>query len=165
MLHGDATEPTPPPQSSTAEPATAADGAPEVDASVVTPLTEPSDGVPDVVETPEGLAAVIEAFAAGTGPVAIDAERASGYRYGQRTYLVQLRRQGAGTAVIDPIALPDLSDLAAALRGTEWVLHAASQDLPGLTDQGMLPDAVFDLSLIHISEPTRLGMISYAVFC
>src|SRR5665647_3031780 len=51
MLHGDATEPTPPPQSSTAEPATAADGAPEVDAPVVTPLTEPSDGVPDVVET------------------------------------------------------------------------------------------------------------------
>src|SRR5450756_1259139 len=25
--------------------------------------------------------------------------------------------------------------------------------------------AVHDLSLIHISEPTRLGMISYAVFC
>src|SRR5450759_5110813 len=25
--------------------------------------------------------------------------------------------------------------------------------------------AVYDLSLIHISEPTRLGMISYAVFC
>src|SRR5450756_2678625 len=24
---------------------------------------------------------------------------------------------------------------------------------------------VFRLSLIHISEPTRLGMISYAVFC
>src|SRR5659263_755116 len=25
--------------------------------------------------------------------------------------------------------------------------------------------AVLNLSLIHISEPTRLGMISYAVFC
>src|SRR5450756_3137779 len=25
--------------------------------------------------------------------------------------------------------------------------------------------AVYTLSLIHISEPTRLGMISYAVFC
>src|SRR5450756_536520 len=25
--------------------------------------------------------------------------------------------------------------------------------------------ADYDLSLIHISEPTRLGMISYAVFC
>src|SRR5450759_5618694 len=24
---------------------------------------------------------------------------------------------------------------------------------------------ILDLSLIHISEPTRLGMISYAVFC
>ena len=24
---------------------------------------------------------------------------------------------------------------------------------------------IFTLSLIHISEPTRLGMISYAVFC
>ena len=30
-----------------------------------------------------------------------------------------------------------------------------------------VPDTpkVWDLSLIHISEPTRLGMISYAVFC
>src|SRR5450756_1291511 len=26
-------------------------------------------------------------------------------------------------------------------------------------------EAVYTLSLIHISEPTRLGMISYAVFC
>src|SRR5665648_1118682 len=26
-------------------------------------------------------------------------------------------------------------------------------------------DDLLDLSLIHISEPTRLGMISYAVFC
>ena len=24
---------------------------------------------------------------------------------------------------------------------------------------------IMELSLIHISEPTRLGMISYAVFC
>src|SRR5450759_403377 len=27
------------------------------------------------------------------------------------------------------------------------------------------PGPCFHLSLIHISEPTRLGMISYAVFC
>src|SRR5450759_5847916 len=33
--------------------------------------------------------------------------------------------------------------------------------------QCLLPEVltVGDLSLIHISEPTRLGMISYAVFC
>src|SRR5450756_53620 len=30
---------------------------------------------------------------------------------------------------------------------------------------GFQHDVVHQLSLIHISEPTRLGMISYAVFC
>jgi ribonuclease D len=116
-------------------------------ADSVTLLHEPSDGVPEIVDTAAGLAAVVEAFAAAHGPVAVDAERASGYRYGQRTYLVQMRRRGAGTAVIDPIALPDLSELSAALSGAEWVLHAASQDLPGLREQGLHPDAVFDTEL------------------
>ncbi len=113
----------------------------------VVPLTEPADGVPAVVDTPEQYARVVEAFAAGTGPVAVDAERASGYRYGQRTYLVQLRREGAGTALIDPVALPDLSALSEALVGVEWVLHAASQDLPGLMEQGLRPSRVFDTEL------------------
>ncbi len=114
---------------------------------VVVPLLEPADGVPDVIDTPGALAAAIAAFEAGTGPVAVDAERASGYRYGQRTYLVQLRREGAGTALIDPVALPDLSALSRALVGVEWVLHAASQDLPGLAEQGMHPSRVFDTEL------------------
>ncbi|GGB93497.1 HRDC domain-containing protein [Cellulomonas carbonis] len=136
--------------------ATAAEDAPATDASTevelpeppaVTPLTEPADGVPEVVATPEELARVVARFAAGTGPVAVDAERASGYRYGQRTYLVQLRRAGAGTALVDPVALPDLSSLSDALAGVEWVLHAASQDLPGLVEQRMRPDAVFDTEL------------------
>ncbi len=114
---------------------------------IVVPLLEPADGVPPVVDTPEALAAVVAAFEAGTGPVAVDAERASGYRYGQRTYLVQLRREGAGTALVDPVALPDLSALSRALVGVEWVLHAASQDLPGLAEQGMHPSRVFDTEL------------------
>ena len=113
----------------------------------VVPLTRPADGVPPVVTTRDAYATVVAAFAAGTGPVAVDAERASGYRYGQRTYLVQLRRAGAGTALIDPLALPDLSSLSDALLGTEWVLHAASQDLPGLSEQQMRPSAVFDTEL------------------
>lgn len=116
-------------------------------ADAVTLLHEPADGVPEIVDSPAGLAEVIEAFASGHGPVAVDAERASGYRYGQHTYLVQMRRRGSGTAVIDPIALPDLSELSAALSGTEWVFHAASQDLPGLREQGLHPDAVFDTEL------------------
>jgi len=110
----------------------------------VVPLVEPADGIPPVVETPEALAEVVAAFATGTGPVAVDAERASGYRYGQSTYLLQMRREGAGTALIDPIALPDLSALSDALVGVEWVLHASSQDLPGLSEQGLHPSRVFD---------------------
>lgn len=107
-------------------------------------LVEPADGIPPVIETLEALAKTVATFAAGTGPVAVDAERASGYRYGQATYLVQLRREGAGTALIDPIALPDLSALSEALVGVEWILHASSQDLPGLAEQGLHPSRVFD---------------------
>jgi ribonuclease D len=111
------------------------------------PLAEPRDGVPVVVGDRAGLATTVQAMAAGTGPIAVDAERASGHRYGQRAFLVQLRRDGAGTALIDPDALPDLSSLGTALAGAEWVIHAASQDLPCLTDLGMVPQRLFDTEL------------------
>jgi ribonuclease D len=112
-----------------------------------TPLLEPREGLPPVVMDGSALAATVDAFAAASGPVAVDAERASGYRYGQRAYLVQLRRRGAGTALIDPIACPDLSALGAALSDTEWVLHAANQDLPCLAEIGMRPTSLFDTEL------------------
>lgn len=111
------------------------------------PLTEPREGVPPVLTTPAELDDACARLAAGTGPVAVDVERASGYRYSQRAYLVQLRRAGAGTVLIDPIELPDLSGLNAALAGTEWVLHAADQDLPSLGELGMSPDVLFDTEL------------------
>src|SRR5665648_1233763 len=41
----------------------------------------------------------------------------------------------------------------------EGTFKAFETQLPRLKEMGV------DLSLIHISEPTRLGMISYAVFC
>lgn len=111
------------------------------------PLLEPRDGLPPVVEDSDAYHAVLDAFAAGEGPVAIDAERASGYRYGHRAYLVQLRRRGAGTALVDPVGVPDLSELGTVLADTEWVLHAASQDLPCLADVGMRPRRLFDTEL------------------
>lgn len=102
---------------------------------------------------------MVAAFAGGSGPVAVDAERASGYRYGQRAYLVQLRRAGAGTALIDPVAFPDLSALGEALAGTEWVLHAASQDLPCLRDIGMRPRRLFDTELAaRLAGYARVGL-------
>lgn len=122
----------------------AADGTPERD---VIDLLEPGDGLPPVTGTPEDLAAVVERLSAGTGPVAVDAERASGYRYGQKAYLVQLRRAGAGTVLIDPVACPDLSTLDTALADVEAVLHAASQDLPCLAEVGYRPRLLFDTEL------------------
>ncbi|WP_338073836.1 ribonuclease D, partial [Kineococcus siccus] len=122
-------------------------------------LSAPADGVPDVVTTPEALAGVVAAMSAGTGPVAVDAERASGYRYGQRAFLVQLRRRGAGTALVDPAALPDLSSLGEALADVEWVLHAANQDLPCLAEVGMRPTTLFDTELgSRIAGLPRVGL-------
>jgi ribonuclease D len=123
------------------------DAAAEPDDRELTPLLEPAGGVPPVVDTPEALAAAAAALTGGTGPVAVDAERASGYRYGQRAYLIQLRRQGSGTALIDPIAVPDLAPLIEAMDGLEWVLHAASQDIPCLAEVGLRPTVIFDTEL------------------
>ena len=111
------------------------------------PLLEPRDGLPPVIETDAALIEVTSRLAHGEGPVAVDAERASGYRYGQRAYLVQLRRAGAGTMLIDPIACPDLSGIDAAVGDAEAVLHAASQDLPCLAEIGFRPRKLFDTEL------------------
>jgi ribonuclease D len=110
-------------------------------------LREPADGVPEPLTTPAQLADLVERMRAGTGPVALDAERASGYRYSQRAYLVQLRRAGVGTALIDPIELPDLGALNDAIGEAEWILHAANQDLPCLADVGLRPARLFDTEL------------------
>ncbi|MEU2969081.1 ribonuclease D [Streptomyces ardesiacus] len=123
------------------------------------PLLEPREGIPPVIANADALAGVTAAFAGGSGPVAVDAERASGYRYGQRAYLVQLRREGAGTALIDPVACPDLSGLGAALADAEWVLHAATQDLPCLRDIGMVPARIFDTELAgRLAGFPRVGL-------
>jgi len=118
-----------------------------VAADAPTLLREPADGVPEVIDTPEALADMVEAFAAGHGPIAADAERASGFRYGQRTYLAQFKRAGAGIALVDADRLPDLSALNDAFGDAEWVFHAASQDLPGMYELGLTPASVFDTEL------------------
>src|SRR5450756_913219 len=57
-----------------------------------------------------------------------------------------------------------------AVRGGTRLLHDRPREPHG-GRRGMEQDHVaycqwvLELSLIHISEPTRLGMISYAVFC
>ena len=103
--------------------------------------------MPDVIVTPRELALWADRLRAGEGPVAIDAERASGFRYSQRAYLIQMRRTGSGSALIDPIAVPELCAVADAIAGAEWILHAATQDLGCLAEVGLTPDALFDTEL------------------
>ena len=122
-------------------------------------LDSPADGVPDVIVDERALTAAAAAIAAGHGPVALDAERASGFRYGNRAYLVQLRREGAGLFLIDPIACPDLSPIDDAIGDAEWVLHAATQDLACLAEVGLRPRALFDTELGgRIAGLPRVGL-------
>lgn len=139
------------------------DVAAEVEAAPAAPpltlLDAPRDGIPPVIADPQTLAEAVAALAAGSGPVAVDAERASGHRYGQRAFLVQLRREGTGTLLVDPAALPDLSSLGEAMRDAEWILHAAGQDLPCLAEVGMRPTRLFDTELgSRLAGLARVGL-------
>lgn len=101
----------------------------------------------DVIADAAGLADAAAALAAGNGPVAVDVERASGFRYSQRAYLIQVFRRDAGVFMFDPPAIGDLAPLQAAIGGTEWILHAASQDLPSLREAHLEPPSIFDTEL------------------
>ncbi|GAB3154027.1 ribonuclease D [Microbacterium neimengense] len=101
----------------------------------------------------------IERLAEGEGPFAVDVERASGFRYSQRAYLVQIYRRGAGVFLIDPPALSDFSPLQAVLGTADWVLHAASQDLPSLRELGLEPPRIFDTELAsRLLGHARVGL-------
>ncbi|WP_413250739.1 HRDC domain-containing protein [Sinomonas flava] len=131
----------------------------EVPVPAVVDLDAPRDGVPLVISTEEGLERAARAIAAGTGPAGVDAERASGFRYGQRAFLVQIRREGSGTWLIDPEPFEDLKIINEALRGVEWIIHASTQDLPCLAELGMWPDRLFDTELAaRLAGLPRVGL-------
>ncbi len=108
----------------------------------------PRDGLTELIDSPRGLATAADLLANGTGPVAIDAERASGFKYSQRAYLVQLRREKSGTFLIDPIEFENLNLIQESIADTDWILHAASQDLVCLAEVGLRPTRnLFDTEL------------------
>ncbi|WP_114856031.1 HRDC domain-containing protein [Brachybacterium sp. YJGR34] len=118
------------------------------DTPAVDALREPRDGLVPVIDRIQPLLAWCEAAAAVPDePVAVDAERASSYRYSSRAYLVQLRTEAAGTALIDPLAFAMPATLRTLLGEREWVLHAAGQDLPSLAELGLRPASLFDTEL------------------
>lgn len=100
-----------------------------------------------VISTRDAYLDAVAALESGSGPLGIDAERASGFTYSQRAYLIQIYRRGAGTFLFDPPALGDFSELNAALADAIWILHAASQDLACLREVGLDPARIFDTEL------------------
>ena len=117
-----------------------------------TALLHPTEGIPDISVTVREIEAAAQLLDRGRGPFAVDAERASGFRYSNRAYLIQIRRAGAGTVLIDPVShgadpLTALRPVAEVLAGDEWILHSADQDLPCLAEVGMRPSALYDTEL------------------
>ena len=90
-------------------------------------------------------------LANGTGPFAVDAERASGYRYSSRAYLIQIKRRDGGLHLIDPIPFGPgdihFQKLNELWNGEEVILHASTQDLPCLRELGLNPTQLFDTEL------------------
>ena len=112
----------------------------------------------------DGIAALEKSLSADNGPIAIDAERASGFRYSQRAYLIQLSLREQEIFMIDPIQLaesvPDwTSSLAPYINSRTWMLHAATQDLPCLAELGFVPDAIVDTELAaRLAGFERVGL-------
>ena len=114
---------------------------------------------PFVVDTPQALSSAVARLAQGNGPFGVDAERASGFRYSSRAYLIQVSRRGGGTHLIDPVGFESLDELAALLRTDEWILHAATQDLACLAEVGLVPTALFDTELgSRLAGLPRVGL-------
>jgi ribonuclease D len=113
----------------------------------------------NVIVDGAGLRDASSRLSDGVGPVAVDVERASGFRYSQRAYLVQVFRRGAGVFLFDPPAIGDFTALEDAIGAEEWVLHAASQDLPSLRELGLEPPSIFDTELAsRLLGHARVGL-------
>jgi ribonuclease D len=125
-------------------------------------LLTPEQGTPELITTAEQFSLCISELKAGHGPIAIDAERASGFKYSSRAYLIQLFRRGGGLHLIDPIAVTDpalISELNEVIAGCETVIHASTQDLPCLNEYGIHPKTLFDTELgARIAGCERVGL-------
>lgn len=130
---------------------------------VAVPLLEPAEGTPDVIDTEDAFRDALALLSQGSGPFAVDAERASGFRYSARAYLIQIKRSNGGLHLIDPIPFGpghtlfiELNNL---LNTDEVILHASTQDLPCLRELGINPVKLFDTELAgRIAGLPRVGL-------
>jgi ribonuclease D len=130
---------------------------------VATPLLQPAAGTPQVIDTETAFKAALSSLSQGSGPFAVDAERASGFRYSARAYLIQIKRKDGGLHLIDPIPFGPghqlFSELNSLLNTDEVILHASTQDLPCLRELGINPIRLFDTELAgRIAGLPRVGL-------
>jgi len=128
-----------------------------------TPLLTPAGGTPAIIDNETSLKSALEQLAKGSGPFAVDAERASGFRYSARAYLIQIKRTNGGLHLIDPIPFgpghPLMLELNDLLNTDEVILHASTQDLPCLRELGINPKRLFDTELGgRIAGLPRVGL-------
>ena len=103
-----------------------------------------------LIEDETSLQALVRELKETSNPVALDAERASGFRYGQRAYLLQVAIEGKAIYLVDPVAeyaKETWVDFLSTLSNLPWIIHAASQDLPCLTELGLKPSRILDTEL------------------
>ena len=129
----------------------------------VVPLLQPAEGTPPVIDTESGFKAALEQLSQGHGPFAVDAERASGFRYSARAYLIQIKRNSGGLHLIDPIPFGPghalFAELNSLMNTDEVILHASTQDLPCLRELGINPVRLFDTELAgRIAGLPRVGL-------
>ena len=130
---------------------------------VATPLLQPAAGTPQVIDTEAAFKEALADLSQGSGPFAVDAERASGFRYSARAYLIQIKRKDGGLHLIDPIPFGPghqlFADLNTLLNTDEVILHASTQDLPCLRELGINPINLFDTELAgRIAGLPRVGL-------
>ena len=130
---------------------------------VAVPLLEPAEGTPGVIDTESAFESALNELSQGSGPFAVDAERASGFRYSARAYLIQIKRKGGGLHLIDPIPFGPghqlFQQLNQLLNTDEVILHASTQDLPCLRELGINPQRLFDTELAgRIAGLPRVGL-------
>ena len=97
--------------------------------------------------------------------VGVDAERASGFRYSMRAYLIQFATEDR-IFLIDPTQFTqsDMKRLSEVVSSKLWLLHSATQDLPCLAELGIVPTKLFDTELAaRLIGVEKFGLSSIAL--
>ena len=131
--------------------------------NLAVPLLQPALGTPPVIDTESSFKEALTQLSQGNGPFAVDAERASGFRYSARAYLIQIKRNDGGLYLIDPIPFGPghelFEQLNSLMNTDEVILHASTQDLPCLRELGINPVRLFDTELAgRIAGLPRVGL-------